>query len=408
MTDICSGGTSSAKPGVAPTIFMSSSAAGALLNNVPTVWAVPLAAYIGLLTYQASSFCATDPPADPGITALDVANLLAGPLNPGAGAAAQKVAQLVSRYAWYQFCQCDTVATPAPPAPPAEPSGAPDLNPPYLPPTTVQPCGQFEGTHVEAAGPVLAAPAFIGGGRQGSFSGAIAVPPNATHVTIPWDVSVAPSGFTQNVQYEGYNAAGSFVEAGPGANFTSAPASGVIEKDIGSTVRFFKVVAFIGDTTHNGPMNVHGIAKFFCGGTNAGQPAAPCCPPDPLLDAKIDQVLNLVTLIQRQISPFASIDGTAHAGLTGNGHIDLAEKLLGVRVQLTTIPSSYGVAAGDPAEHFDLGWVHLGDGDQWFGERQLEQQTSIWQPRWAGMATRIGYTLSPGVVATIVELKREP
>jgi len=50
--------------------------AGAMLNNIPTPWAVAFAAYVGLITYDLASFCTTDPPSDPGLTGRDFTDLV--------------------------------------------------------------------------------------------------------------------------------------------------------------------------------------------------------------------------------------------------------------------------------------------------------------------------------------------
>jgi hypothetical protein len=202
-----------------------------------------------------------------------------------------------------------------------------------------------------------------------------------------------------------YNAAGSlilnsrhdFIAAGGSATDTFTVPSGAVS---------YKLTADIGAGSGQST-TVHIKASFFCNSQTPSTPAAPCCPPDPSLTAKINAVLEAVTLIQRQIAPFGFIDGPTHTGLSGNNHITLAAPIIGLRVNLTTIPASYGQAAGDPVEHFDLGFVHLGNGDEWFGSRRLETAVTLWLPRWAGAADRIGYSLAPGVISTITELHRE-
>ena len=409
MTAICGGGTSSPRPGVSQTIFISSSAAGALLNNVPTAWAVPLAGYIGALTYNATTFCTIDPPADPGITALDIANLL-NIGNPLAGlSAAQKVAQLVSRYAWYQFCQCDSVATPAPPAPPDEPAGSPKIDPPYLPSTKAGPCTDIQGmkTQVDASN-------FTNYmiGKQGAASDATRarLAPGATLLrwTSTYDKRPQPT-FTYNMVITVYDSAGAVI---------LSRSNRITSADTNPPAVFTETVAVPAGATWadavwassgGGGQTVTGTVRleFFCG-TTPNTPQLECCPPDAGLAAKLEQILGYVTLIQRQIAPFAFIDGPAHAGLQNFGQIVVASPLIGVKVNLTTIPGSMGLSPGNPDFHFDCGYVSLGDADGWFAERRLSVAETVWQPRWSGAVTRIGYTLHPGVIASITELRREP
>ena len=406
MTAICGGGTSSPKPGIAPTIFISSSAAGALLNNVPTLWAVPLAAYIGALTYNASTFCSTDPPADPGITATDIVNLVAGPLNAGFGSAAQKVAQLVSRYAWYQFCECDTVATPAPPSPPSEPAGAPDINPVYLPAPTVGACASYENTVDGTYGSPNSTFGVIGSGARSTSAGSVPIPIGTTSVRLHWGMSFVPSGSSSALWISGYNVNGSLILSQQ-RTLVSAGGDFVDTFTVPTGVVSIKSVEDLGSGSGQA-VSVHVLAEFYCGGQTPSMPATPCCPPDPLITAKLQQIMDLVTLIQRQGVPFGSIPGDVHSGLSGNNHFAVSTPMLGVQVDVTTLPASLGIESGDPQRHFDVGYVSLGNEDEWFGTRRVTNLGNIWQPRWAGMVTRVGYSFHPGVVATITELVREP
>lgn len=407
MTVICSGGTSSAKPGFAQAIYIAPAAVAALLNNIPTPWAVGLAAYIGSRTYDAATFCTTDPPAVPTFTASDIANLI-NPFNPFTYVPAQeKFQQLVDAFAWYQFCQCDTVTTPAPPTAPSEPSGAPDVNPPSFPPTTASPCLTVERTVVVSAANTNAP--IIGTGAQGSATGAVSLPSGYTRVELDWDISnYSGSAASWQFQFNAFNAAGTFVDSAQ-STFVIPPGSAHVSHTAtlanGQPVTY-KVVAEPGSIT--APVTAHVLANFYCSGNTPTTPAAPCCPPDTTTATQIQLILDMVTLIQRQIAPFAFIDGPAHTGLTASGEITISDPLIGVRVDLTTVPARAGLIVGDPDRRFDAGYVSLGDADGWFGTVPIDTDNQLWQPRWSGAVTKIGYSLTPGVVATITELRREP
>lgn len=112
-----------------------------------------------------------------------------------------------------------------------------------------------------------------------------------------------------------------------------------------------------------------------------------------------------VTLIQRQKVPFAYIGSTVHPGLTGSGHFTV-QGLLGVRVELTTIPAGIGETSDDPLILLRAGWIATGTADGW--RRSVPVSHS---PLWVDVEpddTRIGYTFVAGVVATIEEFVREP
>jgi hypothetical protein len=115
----------------------------------------------------------------------------------------------------------------------------------------------------------------------------------------------------------------------------------------------------------------------------------------------------MVTLIQRQSAPFGYVYGTNHAGLTGSGEITVAD-LIGVSIDVTTNPGYTGLIVGDPATIFKVGRVNLGTADGWTVSRDIDHDGSLVLPVQAGVFTKIGYTLNPGVVVAVRELVREP
>jgi len=147
---------------------------------------------------------------------------------------------------------------------------------------------------------------------------------------------------------------------------------------------------------------------FYCDFAFPGGPISSCgCPPDPIMSAQLQQILNITTLIQRQAAPFGYVVGAAHAGLSGNGTIALSD-LIGVQVDVTTLPASYGRATGEPDEFFELGFLTWGTADGYRSSTRLEHAQQVLFPPLAGVFTVLGYTLAPGVVATVTELVREP
>lgn len=401
MTTVCSGGTSSKKTGVDSSIVVDQAFIQSILPPA-LAWLYPYLPFMhGLEIGDVDAFCAVDPPTWTVPDATDIYNFVVGGPLASVALVNQFLQDITRAYLWYSLCKCDTVVTPAPPTAPAAPSNLPAINPPYaVTPAPNQPC--YSHTEVAAGNP------YCGGNNPGLTHGD---PTNGLNITaVRVTVTMTPTsgvGFVGTLRLNWFNATQNIradisptrIVAGTTVHIFPGAPSGALQSQ----------PQLIGDgRTGLDCGNITTLVEYFCNGDQPGGFNSACCPPDPNLTAMLTRIDQLVQLVQRQIAPFASIDGPSHAGLTGNGHIDVTEKMLGVRVQLTTIPAAYGRADGDPLEYFDLGFVHLGDGDQWFGSRQLEQATSIWQPRWSGMATRIGYTLSPGVVATVTELRREP
>lgn len=394
MTAICGGGTSSAKSGVGQAIYITSAAAGALLNNIPVKWAVPLAALIGARTYDAGNFCSQDPPADPGITAADVVDLVAHLSNPFQyAAAADKVAQLISRYAWYQWCKCDSVSTPAPPAAPAQPTNMPtlDLGPPQL----------SNGTRCHDTFQTFSLQ--NGSFNYGTWRYDVPNPdPRAIRVVIKQ--TVFPAGISTPAKW-------SYVffdnnslpvlperdlpQQGSEIDVTLPSLSGYTQININGTAGY--------NLANAGTLELIGLCGG--GGTIVGGNSG-CCD-DPALKGTVDQIYQALQLLQRQIAPYAFVTGAAHPGLSGAGNFSLTKSLVGIKLDCTTVPARAGLELGDPDAHFDLGWVSIGDADGWFATRPIRQLPLKWTPRWMSSATKIGYSLTQGVVARIDELERE-
>jgi hypothetical protein len=407
MTVICGGGPSQQKPGFGAAVAMTSAGISALFNNMSLLWAVPLSAYVGLVEYNLSDFCANDPPPVPTITAADIAALITF-LDPvGHVAAVAKLEQLVGAYAWYQLCQCASTTTPAPPAAPAAPANLPQIDPPNVTGTpTAAPCSTM------AAGPKATAgfnqwTSLFGSVDSGPYNG-IPIPSGATSARVTQSAILNGNNNSMlQFNFGFFNAAGSFLGSQATADHFN---------NIGQT-RVFTVTLPAG-TTHftyeftnyfgNGQTTSLGYVKieWYCGGLTATSPATLCCPPDPSLTMLLNNVLEMVTLIQRQTSPFAYIRGTVHAGLSGDGEIAV-QGLIGALVTMTTQPNYLGRQDGHPDEYFDVGWINWGTADGFDRRIPLHISPQISLPEQAGLYTRIGYSLEPGVVVSIQELRRE-
>ena len=133
----------------------------------------------------------------------------------------------------------------------------------------------------------------------------------------------------------------------------------------------------------------------------------PCCPPDTSTQAYLDVITRQLNLIQRQLVPFAYIASTAHAGLSGAGTFAI-QGLLGVKVNVTTIPTPIGREGTSPTEYFDMGFLTFGTPDGYDHSVRLERSQQIILPARCSAFTTFAYDLHPGVVVTVTELVREP
>jgi hypothetical protein len=399
MTARCLGATSSNRPEFGRFIYMAPAQVGALLNNIPTPWAVYFAGTIGSITYDLSTFCSTDPPDDPGMGLTDWVALM----NPGtleASITAQsKFRQWLGHYLWDHFCKCDDGTTPTPYTPPTAPTGLPPINDPGTAPTypTGTACQTF--THSGVA-------------HNGDANTVLGKYPlnGATYATIDFS---SPTTHTTSGQFgfdlRWYNAAGTLLS---GTLFGGVSTSGDFTHVVGaapSGATQFDFVYGPSGALVPSPLTWTAITNLYCG-TTPDAPAGPVptpCPADPFVQIALDQILALVTLIQRQNVPFAYIFGADHGGLSGSGHIDV-QGLLGCKVTLDSIGGGTGTELADPDEVFEAGWITWGNADGSTKREWISHSPFVSLPAAAGQYTRIGYTLRAGVSATITELVREP
>lgn len=393
MTAYCSGGTSSQRAEFAEVLYIGPAAAGALLNNIRTRWAVPLAALIGAATYRLSVFCATDPPPMPTITTDDVASLLNPLFDPVQFLTArQKFQDLIGALLWPTVCQCDTTTT-APAVGPVDPGGW-SVTPHVGDPGTAQPCYEFAEkimTPYLTSFPLPIQTKI----HQGETLVAMEIwqaDGGGPHGTMTWQLYWQDADFTTI-----------HLETAQPFPFQTTHVTAYYPWFSGAEYVLARWNSAAQPTSHD---TGHAIMRLYCG-TNPNNLPAPCGPPDFTLQPQLDSLLALVTLIQRQVAPFAYIAGTEHAGLTGNGSISV-QGLIGARLELEMWCTSVGEESGDPNVIFDAGWVNWGNADGVTPREHLVAEQQVSFPPAAGQFTSIHYSLGQDVSLRITELVREP
>lgn len=101
-----------------------------------------------------------------------------------------------------------------------------------------------------------------------------------------------------------------------------------------------------------------------------------------------------------------TVDGTPTVGLSGTGSLSLDTDVVGVRVDLTTIPSYVGSQSGTPLTYYEIGWIAFGDSDGYQSRQWITGEHWSVFPNPSGTISTVGYSLNPGVVATITPLLR--
>lgn len=392
MTIRCGGNTSSAQVGFSQFQFIGPGAIGAALNNIPTWAAIPIAAALGSLTYDLSTFCTTDPPAMPTFTLPDIAALLAPIPTPARQTAAGKIADMLGNYFWPQLCKCNA-GVDTPPTFPTAPAGSPTAQvlAVGLPGSPCQTNSLLD----------YAQPPMFTHTNQGWPAPKLA-PVNAVRVTLSGRPGTPP-GFAVQWMLRFENQALSTTQS---TQFVTVNVTDTKVIDLpwnpASDILYLESQSFAGSGTEL----VSWTEDYYCNGTIPGASGTPCCPPDLTTQSQIQAILDLVTLIQRQAVPFGYIASTVHSGLTGAGSLAIAD-LIGVKVAVTTDSAHLGVAGTSPAELFDRGWITFATADGALHSVRLEHTTQLVLPCNAGVYTLLYYDLNPLITISVTELVRE-
>jgi hypothetical protein len=396
VTSVCSGGVSSQrKTGVPSRIYADPAF---VVSALPSQlgWLAPFVPYLPPIYFDVDAFCASEPPGTPTLVEATIAAVLAGGEAGATFVAAQLIWEVIQNQLWYQWCQCSSGTQPTAPTGQSAPTNLPAVNPPaQLPPAASVACDFSQSSNITWAP------------NNGALrtSGTLTTKnPTSYKVTVVQSVATAPGpAITYLLE-----------SVGPGPSHTILDSHTYVTANTVTDVHIFTVP--VGTEFIRLTKNANGTAgltlsqdtlEVFCNGNPPGGVVAPCCPPDPNLTGMMTQILQYVTLLQRQLVPLAYVTKTQHTGLSGAGTFDI-QGLLGVLINVTSLPASYGRAGTSPTEYFELGFVTFGTDDGYPSAFKVERSDQLLLPARCSAFTNIAYDLSPGVTVTITELVREP
>lgn len=392
MTALCPGGGASApKFGTSAVTLLASGALAVILDKYGAGWLKWALPFLSLPELTVSSFCAADPPAIPTFSSAESQALIKFTLGSDFDSALTKFAALLQHLAWYELCQCITGTATALPAAPAPPAGTPVYSPSGG--ETAVRCGtntiggQLDNT-------------IYPGGLSTQWSGAVPTPITSARITVFTAHNVAPGvSITFQVQFTRADGS-SFVSPA----FVRGPDTALTSQDVTVPLGTTRIDLLRTPNNAAGNTQYTMTVDVYCNGQVPG--GVGCCI-DPTIDIRLDAIMRMVTLIQRQAVPFGYVSGAVHAGLSGAGSFAIAG-LLGAKVDLTTTPAQLGVSGSTPPKLFDAGYVTFGTPDGYPHSYRLEHDPQLILPARAGGFTTLAYDLHPGVVVTITELLREP
>lgn len=359
-----------------------------------------------------ANICAADPPPDPGLTALDIAEFLNAYDPVHSVPATKRVQDWFFHNFWWDFCQCvGTQVTPPPITP--FPNSTVGTGTPTSQPT--QACWDTTLSEPTLNQFIAANPIFgiVPANAVVNVTTAETGIPNA--VIMPSGINNCSAAITANgtlgnsqgvFSINFYNSSGAFVGQSPSiladANHTPGTMIAIpIPTGAASWQPFYgtnQAVTFDSLTIE---------LTFFCSGQSPTGVNSSCCPPDPTVQFYLNQILGLSTYISQHLAsgalPPTYTKGAVHAGLTGTGTIPITG-LFGMLVQVTTgIPTSPQLP-GVPPYEWSVGWMSVLTPDGMLDEIRLTRQAQVWASGLFPFANEFGYQLNAGFTATFTEL----
>lgn len=412
----CGGGIAVPIPGANTTAIVTAAAVESvlILTGLEPVAAV-LAPLIAGEVYNLTNLCNADPPADPGLVGSDIIDALNWTDPTVSIPAISKVRQWFERIYWYKVCTCTNGTTLTAPTP-SNPGSVTSVNP-GLPTASAQsPCWQAQHS-VQAFGfgatalttfllPTLIVLTTAGSpiSRDGAIPGGAPATVSVTTTNV-LENGTDPGGQIsmqwQPLDRDGNNLA--VLQTLP-AVFPGHTQTSTFQLPANTAFMTFQYEDNQAVAAHTVTFSL----QIFCGSTGPSGVTSPCCPPDPLLEQQLNQILGLVNAIFASLpAPLSSYaNSTVRTALSGSGAFATGIGTIAVKVVLTTIPNSVGVDIAAPATYFEAGWITSETTGSNYHSSRITHTPQIFLLD--QLADTIAYTLAPGVVATITELTKGP
>lgn len=410
---ICASGTSQPKPGTPTSVHVDAAYAKSLLPAALAYLYDYLPFMHGLEIGNVATFCAADPPIIAALpTAQQIAEFISGSNLSSYLNVNTFLQNLTKTYLWYGLCQCSDITSPALPSTPANPGNLIAINPPNYVAPPASTCDHYASPEV---GPLSNSSDTALINSDGLFA-IRPLPVGATSLIFTAkNIAAGATPGSYEFLLRAYTGLTAATEVGTGAVIGSDSiwnrivASGATATWTVPVINTWAGITLEVGRHTAGQISNHAQATMdvYCNNGQPGRPLAPCCPPDPVAAGLLTQILQAVTLIQRQSVPFSYIAGTAHTALSGSGTIAISG-LLGAKIAITTLPSQLGQAGTLPVEIFDAGFITFSTPDGYPQSYRIEHNPHLLLPARCSAYTQLNYDLHPGVVATITEIVREP
>lgn len=408
----CGGAAGVKKPGFQQFVQVAASAVEAFIIELGegSVPAVLIGSIASAETYNLLDICGRPDPGDPVLTVQDflAAANQSDPLN--SIPAIQRIEQWFVHMMWPNWCDCANGTAPPPSTSAPLPPGTQNPGLPSAPANA--PCWN-QTSSFQTSGPNGTPPTDISTLILPNNVSRTVPPGGTTWPTTAWQI---PNGITSivNVQTlhdapQGVACLSQMVIYDNSGNILSTPilgdynvaATGTVNITLPTGAAWWLAWASSGDNTiHNWTNNL----SFDCPGQPGNQLQAPCCPPDPLLEARLNAIYQLEQAIYNLLGRAAGYTkGNQHLAVSGSGSLSVTG-VTGFEVDITAAPPTK-TQPGTPPYIWDMGWLSILTGDGMIDEKRLTRTHQLWLPQLAPLATTFGYYFNPGVVANVTELR---
>lgn len=372
-----------------------------------------ISALLAGTAFNLSQVCAQPAPDFPTLTAEDWFNALS-PVHTGDFAlSVQRFEQWVLAYMWPSWCICSDGGPPGASAPTTIPP--PSQNPGLPDGSGAAPCWDQTSTIVAAANAPSGTPVQlltstllpvtttvpVTSQITGGPTTAQSLPVGTANVHYAFSAPLVGLPISADLSIEWFNATGGSLGQHPNVGLDGQSAQ-LTPVTVPSGAASWAAWTSNPNTR---PLTITFQWQFTCGSSGPNVLDVPCCPPDPALEMKLNQVLQLLLTLNTGGStapPISWHDGVRHSALRGAGSFLIDTHAIGIRFEVTTPPQGVKVDPGNPDFYWDMGfWTPYALSSPLRGGRLVFLRQSVELPEFTD---QIGYTLKHGTVMDAIEL----
>jgi hypothetical protein len=364
---------------------------GLAISRIPYVG--PFLSIVEPIVFEGSVVCNGDPPSFDPPNATDL-------IEAGFGRLTQNMRNMFLNVLWYQFCECADVPTPVAPV------ITPPPNLPIYVPGPVLPCDELTVEYSETrTGDVNEFEIY------GSAAAPRGLPAGVTDMKATVQIVSVGSAPTTFHSYQFVirflNAAGTLIDAraitcSQTAGVAGLPTTLSFSVDPAAVSWYILFVNPQDGTT----VDQDGVAQLavqsFCG-VKPGRTQTDCCPPDPALIARINQIQIAIDQVLARLGLQGPLEVLASIAVTGEGLESIPAGARQVHVALTTLGQGVQlVPYANPDRLMRAATLRFGNPFGWRRREHIDAQSNIFAV--PADSNIVSWSIHPGTSGTLTFL----